>query len=356
MLATTGPLPTGPGWGYEFKWDGVRSIAQISGGRARFFARSGAEITTGYPELAGLGEALRREALPHEATDATALAAPARGASTRGGPGFDTAASGAPDGETVLDGEIIVVDDAGHPSFTLLAERIHIRDTGRAAAMAAMRPATYMIFDVVRLDGVDLSGMRYEDRRAALDRLGLAGDHWLTPPMFTDGGATRAAAAEHALEGVVAKRLDSPYRPGRRTPEWVKFKLDNTAEFVVGGWRPGKRALGALLVGVPGPGGLTFRGRVGGGISGAAERQLLAVMKDLTSDASPFASGVSRVEAKDATWVRPELVIEVRYSQQTPDGRLRFPRFLRIRPDLAPADVSPEASPDLAADTGTGDD
>jgi bifunctional non-homologous end joining protein LigD len=322
MLATTGPLPSGPGWGYEFKWDGVRSIAQISGGRARFFARSGTEITVGYPELTGLGAVV-------------------------------------PEGETVLDGEIIVVDDAGHPSFALLAERIHVRDAGRAAAMAVTRPATYMIFDLVRLDGADLSGMRYEQRRAALDGLALAGDHWLTPPMFTDGPATRAAAGEHALEGVMAKRLDSPYRPGRRSPEWVKFKLDRTAEFVVGGWRPGKRALGALLVGVPGPGGLTYRGRVGGGISGASERALLATLRDLASDASPFAGGVARAEAKDASWVRPELVIEVRYGQQTPDGRLRFPRFLRMRPDLAPGDVSPHESPALApgegSDDGSGD-
>lgn len=317
MLAVTGPLPSGPGWGYEFKWDGVRSIAQITGDRVRFFARSGAEVTAGYPELTGLGPAVTSD-------------------------------------DAVLDGEIVLVDDAGHPSFTLLAERIHVRDAGRAAAMAAARPATYMIFDLLRLDGVDLSAMRYEERRAALDGLGLAGDHWLTPPMFTDGAATRAAAGEHALEGVVAKRLDSPYRPGRRSPEWVKFKLDTTAEFVVGGWRPGKRALGALLVGVPGPGGLTYRGRVGGGISGASERALLAALRDLASDASPFAGGVARAEAKDATWVRPELVIEVRYGQQTPDGRLRFPRFLRIRPDLGPGDVSPEDSPHI--ETGDGSD
>jgi bifunctional non-homologous end joining protein LigD len=375
MLATTGPLPTGPGWGYEFKWDGVRSIAQIAGGRTRFFARSGAEITAGYPELAGLGTAVDdatvHDATVHDATRGRAARHPAgrRGPAARDpargtaghdtgagvGPGGNTVTGGAAGGDTVLDGEIIVVDAAGHPSFARLAERIHVRDAARAAAMAAVRPVTYMIFDLLRLSGTDMCSLRYEDRRAALDALGLAGDHWLTPPMFTDGPATRAAAGEHAIEGVMAKRLDSPYRPGRRSREWVKFKLDRTAEFVVGGWRPGGRALGALLVGVPGPDGLTYRGRVGGGISGAVESQLLASLKELASDRSPFAAGLTRAEARDTSWVRPELVIEVRYGQQTPDGRLRFPRLLRVRPDLAPGDVSPAEFRPLAPDDRAGD-
>ncbi len=302
MLAVTGPLPAGPGWAFEFKWDGVRAIAQLSGGHIRLYARSGTDITAGYPELSGLGTATR---------------------------------------DAVLDGEIVAIDPAGHPSFTLLAERIHVRDAARATALATSRPVTYMIFDVLRLDGGDLTGHTYAERRGVLDALGLAGRHWLTPPMFADGEATTAAAGEHGLEGVMAKRLDSVYRPGHRSADWVKVKIDQTEEFVVGGWRPGKRALGALLVGVPGKEGLIYRGRVGGGISTDAEKSLLTALAALTTKKSPFAGpALSREEIKGVTWVRPELVVEVRYGQQTPDGRLRFPRFLRVRPDLTPGDVA----------------
>src|SRR5207237_453868 len=140
----------------------------------------------------------------------------------------------------------------------------HVREPGRAAKLAATRPVTYMIFDLLRLGGTDLLDLPYAQRRAALDGLNLAGDRWLTPPSFTDGAATLAAARELRLEGVVAKRLNSPYRPGVRSLDWIKNKAEDTAEFVVGGFRPGVRTLGALLVGVPGPGGkLLFRGRVG---------------------------------------------------------------------------------------------
>ena len=118
-----------------------------------------------------------------------------------------------------------------------------------------------------------------------------------------------------------------------------KVKFDETGDYVIGGWRPGARRLGGLLVGVPGPGGLRFRGRVGGGIGGAAEKQLLTALGPLATPDSPFAEGtVPREDAKGAHWVRPDLVVEVRYGNRTPDGRLRFPRFLRLRPDKTPAD------------------
>jgi bifunctional non-homologous end joining protein LigD len=301
MLATTGELPHGAGWGYEFKWDGVRAIAVVEAGGLRLFARSGADITIAYPELAGLGQAVP---------------------------------------PAVFDGEIVVLDDDGRPSFTTLAERMHVRDRGRAAALAAARPVTYMAFDILSLNGIDLTGQPYRARRSMLDTLDVNGPHWLSPPMFTDGPATRAAATEYRLEGVVAKRLDSAYRPGLRSLDWIKVKLDETAEFVVGGWKPGARTLGALIIGIPTAGGLSYRGRVGGGISGASERTLLAALRPLATRESPFVDPLPRLEVKDANWVRPELVIEVRYGQRTPDGRLRFPRFLRIRPDLAPSDVT----------------
>lgn len=301
MLATPGPLPAGPGWAYEFKWDGVRALASTSGGRLRLWARSGAEITSGYPELAGLATAV-------------------------------------PDAE--LDGEIVLLDAAGRPSFTALAERIHVREPVRAARMAAAAPVTYMIFDLLRLGPEDLTRRGYAARRARLEEVVPAAPRWLVPPSFADGPATLAAAREYALEGVVAKRLTAPYQPGVRTPDWIKVKLERTGDFVVGGWRPGARKLGALLVGVPAPGGLLdYRGRVGGGISAANERALLAALSPLAVHESPFTGALPREDAKDATWVSPALVVEVRYGQQTPDGRLRFPRFVRLRPDKSPAEA-----------------
>ena len=303
MLAMTGALPAGPGWGYEFKWDGVRALADLGRDGGRFYARSGVEITAAYPELAAL----------HEQA-----------------------------GAVLLDGEVVVLTEGGQPSFTALAERMHVRDPVRAARLAATLPVTYVIFDLLRRGGEDLTGWPYRRRREALDALGLGGSRWAVPPFFPDGPATYHAAGEHGLEGVVAKRLDSVYRPGVRSPDWLKVKLEVTADFVVGGWRPGVRRIGGLLVGVPAPddGRLVFRGRVGGGIGAATERELLAVLEPLRTDRSPFDGGVPREDTRGAIWVRPEIVVEVKYGQRTPDGRLRFPRLRRLRPDRTPDEVT----------------
>lgn len=317
MLATAGALPTGAGWAYEFKWDGIRAIGLVSAGptsrsgggddgtgrRARFYSRSGAEITAAYPELAPLCTQLS---------------------------------------DAVLDGEVVVLDQAGRPSFTSLAERMHVRDPVRAAHLAARLPAIYMIFDIMKLGGAQLTSRPYAERRATLETLvegGLHGAHWLVPPVFPDGPATMAAARENELEGVVAKRLDSVYRPGVRSPDWIKAKVESTVDLVVGGWRPGARRLGALLVGVPRPNGeLIYRGRVGGGISAAAERVLLTELEPRRTAEPPFAGEVPRADAKDTIWVRPELVVEVKYGALTPDGRLRFPRLTRLRADKTVAE------------------
>ena len=304
MLATAGTLPVGPGWSYEFKWDGVRVLSLFDDGPPRLYARSGAVVTIAYPEVAALS---------------------------------------LPTG-SLLDGEMVVLDAGGRPSFTALAERMHVRDPGRAAKLAATLPVTYMIFDVVRLAGENLASRPYRERRARLDELDLAGPHWMVPPVFADGPATAAAARENRLEGVVAKRLESSYLPGTRSPDWIKVKFDKTGDYVVGGWRPGARRLGGLLVGLPGPDGkLRFRGRVGGGIGAAAEADLLSVLAPLATPSSPFVPGaVPREDARGAHWVRPELVVELRYGNRTPDGRLRFPRFLRIRTDKTPEDCVEE--------------
>lgn len=301
MLAMTGELPAGAGWAYEFKWDGIRALADLSGGRRHVYARSGVEITVAYPELAGL---------PAQVDNA------------------------------LLDGEVVLFGAAGQPSFTALAERMHVRESGRAARLAATLPVTYLIFDLLRLDGVDLTGHSWQQRRAALDGLGLAGPRWAVPPVFWDGPATYQAAGEHGLEGVMAKRIGSIYRPGTRSPDWVKVKLEVTGDFVVGGWRPGARRLGGLLVGVPRPDGrLTFRGRVGGGIGAALERELLRELEPLRAAGSPFAGDLPREDARTAVWVSPRVVVEVKYGQLTPDGRLRFPRVLRLRPDTPAEEV-----------------
>ncbi|MDT5041559.1 MAG: bifunctional non-ous end joining protein LigD [Actinoplanes sp.] len=303
MLATTGPLPRGPGWSYEFKWDGVRVLAAFSGGSPHLYARSGSTVTTAYPEISSLFLA----------------------------------------DDSLLDGEMVVLDASGRPSFTALAERMHVRDPGRAARLAATLPVTYMIFDVLRLAGENLMPLPYAQRRARLENLDLGAGHWMVPPVFGDGPATSAAAQENDLEGVVAKRLDTPYLPGTRSPDWIKVKFDRTGDYVIGGWRSGVRRLGGLLVGVPGPAGLLFRGRVGGGIGAAAERDLLAALAPLEQRGSPFAAeAVPREDARGAHWVRPDLVVEVRYGNRTPDGRLRFPRFLRLRPDKTPEECDEE--------------
>lgn len=309
MLATAGELPLGPGWSYEFKWDGVRALAVTHGRDVRLYARSGAEITKAYPELQPLGAALVERGI----TDA------------------------------VLDGEIVLLDSEGRPSFVALAERMHVRDIGRARTLAAAAPVTYMIFDIIAANGASLAGSTYVERRELLESVlpsTSSGDRWFVPPRFTDGEATLDAARDMSLEGVVAKRLHSVYRPGVRSPDWVKVKRDQTGDYVIGGWRPGRRELGALLVGAAGPEGLRYRGRVGGGISYATERDLLGRLERLRTAESPFAEPLPREDAKGAHFTRPELVVEVRYGNITRDGRLRFPRFVRLRPDKSPEDTA----------------
>jgi bifunctional non-homologous end joining protein LigD len=304
MLASTGPLPRGPGWAYELKWDGIRAIAVCRRGVTRLYGRRGNEVSAAYPELAGIGR---------EVDDA------------------------------VLDGEVVVLDAAGRPSFARLAERMHVRDRGRAARLAHSSPVTYMVFDVLRLGGIDLLEVPYSQRRLLLEGLDLHEAHCVVPPSFEDGPATAAASADNGLEGVVAKRLAAPYRPGIRSPDWVKVKSVSTGEFVVGGWRPGARAVGALLVGVPQGGGLlAYRGRVGGGISAAAERELASTLRPLVVQRSPFGDTIPREDSRTAVWVRPEVVVELKFGERTPEHRLRFPRFLRLRPDLTPQDVVDE--------------
>ncbi len=203
MLAQAGNLPTGRAWAFEVKWDGVRAICRSEPGRLRLWSRNANEITAGYPEIARLNRALHE----HRA---------------------------------ILDGEIVAFSD-GRPSFQALQRRMHVRDERRVRRLAGEIPVTYVIFDLLWLDGHPLTDLPYSERRALLEGLELHGTHWQVPDAVQGSGEDlMSAAAGLGLEGVVAKRLDAPYQPGRRSPAWVKVKRRPTGEFVIGGWVTGE--------------------------------------------------------------------------------------------------------------------
>jgi bifunctional non-homologous end joining protein LigD len=312
MLARPGPLPpAGSGWALEMKWDGIRALAYVTGGEARLLSRTGENITAAYPELRGLAPALAGQ-------------------------------------QAVLDGEIVALREDGWPGFELLQQRIHVRSPSAARRLAAATPVTYLVFDLLYLNGQSLLNAPYQQRRARLESLALDGPHWQTPPSFTraEGEDLLGIARQHGLEGVVAKRLDSRYEPGRRTGSWVKTKIVRHQEVVVGGWQPGEggRAgqIGSLLVGVHDAGGLAFAGHVGTGFSQRALRLLAQRLAPLRRATSPFTTPVPAPQARTASWVEPVLVIEVAYTGWTRAGRLRAPSYRGLRPDKDPAQVTRE--------------
>jgi bifunctional non-homologous end joining protein LigD len=307
MLAAIGELPRAEDtrWGYEFKWDGVRALAHVRDGRLRLRARSGNDVTATYPELHRLPDVLT---------------------------GHDA----------VVDGEVVALDPRGRPDFGLLQGRMH-RTGPEIARLAAAAPVSYLVFDLLALDGENLLGLPYTERRERLDALGLGNDRWVTTPWFRGNGpVVQAASRENGLEGVVAKRLDSPYRPGGRGPDWRKVKNLRTQSIVVGGWRPGegRRAggIGSLLVGVHDDSGrLVFAGHVGTGFTAKALSDLAPLLTARAT--SPFADALPREVTRDAHWVEPLLVGEVRYGQWTREGRLRHPAWRGLRDDVRPGDV-----------------
>jgi bifunctional non-homologous end joining protein LigD len=210
-----------------------------------------------------------------------------------------------------------------------------------------------MIFDLLHVDGRSTLSLPYRDRRALLERLDLNGDTFVTTPSVSgSGAAVLAAASRNGLEGVVAKRLDSPYAPGRRTDAWIKIKNFATQEVVIGGWSQGKGhregVLGALLVGIPGPNGLRFAGKVGSGFTESTLADLITRLALLVREDSPFDAPLSRADATGATYVEPSLVGEVRFSEWTRSGRLRQPSWRGLRTDKTPDEVvvEPIARPD----------
>lgn len=206
-------------------------------------------------------------------------------------------------------------------------------------------PVVYYVFDLLHLDGTDLTRRPYEERRALLQELAPEGDSVKVPPWFVDvtGAFVLATATKHGLEGVVAKQRRSRYEPGRRSRNWIKTPLRRTIEVVVGGWSPGqgRRAgtMGALLLGVPSADGLHFVGNVGTGFTDAALADLFNRLAELKQPASPFAGPVPREFTRNAEWVAPEIVGEVEYRSLARDGRLRRPSWRGLRPDRSPSDV-----------------
>ncbi len=300
MLARAGSLPADDReWAFEIKWDGVRAIAYSQPGELRVESRNLNDITDSYPEIFSVNAALGS----HSA---------------------------------VLDGEIVAFDSRGRPSFAALQQRMHTASRAQARRLAKTTPVTYVIFDLLWLDGHPLMALPYNQRRQRLAALALNGNSWQTPDHVIGGGAALlAASAEQQLEGVLAKRLDSIYQPGARSRDWIKVKTSARQELVVGGWMPGKgkrkQSIGALLLGVYENGTLRYVGRVGSGFDEQDLRRLSQMLAPLERSSSPFAAGAG--PPRGAIFCEPRLVVEVEFSNWTSAGSLRHPVYKGLRED-----------------------
>ena len=317
MLAKAGPLPRAGDWAYELKWDGVRALVSSEPGRIRIESRNGRDITASYPELRALNRALSH----HRA---------------------------------ILDGEIVAFDEDGRPSFGRLQQRMHLTNESQVRRRAQEVPVVLVLFDLLWLDGHSLMHLPYDERRARLEALELTGPNWQTPAAHHgDGAALLEATARQGLEGLIAKRRDSPYEPGRRSGAWIKVKNVNRQEVVIAGWLPGegRRAsrIGALVVGVhdetdpPSP--LRYAGRVGTGFTDRTLDELRERLEPLRTDHSPFGHHPQGLP-RNVQWVTPSLLAEVEYGEWTSDGLLRHPSFKGLRADKDPADVVRELAGD----------
>jgi DNA ligase D-like protein (predicted ligase)/DNA ligase D-like protein (predicted polymerase)/DNA ligase D-like protein (predicted 3'-phosphoesterase) len=297
MLATHGSVAAlKPGqWAFEGKWDGYRLLIEADRGSVRVRSRSGRDVTNEYPQLSSL---------------ATDLA----------------------DHHVVLDGEIVALNKSGVPSFNEMQNR------NRATRIE------FWAFDLLYLDGRSLLRAKYSDRRKLLETLGGASS-LIVPELVPgdDGAQALEHSRKHGWEGVVAKKRDSTYQPGRRSASWVKDKHWSTQEVVIGGWKAGEggrtSGIGSLMVGIPSEGGLRFVGRVGTGFTERDLANLKKTLAPLHTDESPFDTRLPTRDAKGVTFVEPVLVGEVRYSEWTPDDRLRQPSWRGLRPDKKPSEV-----------------
>src|SRR3954452_14390978 len=309
MLGRLATLPADDdAWAHEIKSDGIRALAYSLPGRLRFETRNLNDVTARYPELRALNRALSH----HEA---------------------------------VLDGEIVAFDDEGRPSFERLQRRMHLGGDAAIRRMATALPVTYVVFDLLYLDGHSLLARPYEERREALAGLGLEAERWRTPAHHVgDGAQLLEVARGQGLEGIVAKRLGSPYEPGRRSGAWLKVKNTRRQELVIGGWLPGegrrRDRLGALLVGFHEDGGLRFAGKVGTGFDERELERLGALLAQLERDEDPFSAGPPR--PRGAHFVEPRLVAEIEYTEMTSQKVLRHPSYKGLRDDKEPEQVELE--------------
>jgi bifunctional non-homologous end joining protein LigD len=284
MLATRGShVPTGSGWVHEVKWDGI-------------------------PELAGLGDGR----------------------------------------DLLLDGEIVAFDpaDGGRPSFARLAERMHVGNPRRAAALADAVPVTFLVFDLLRLDRRDLAAEALSVRRGLLESIGLADVNWQVPGVYDDGPMLLQATFDQGLEGIVSKERSSRYEFGARSRHWLKFAHRRRTSWVIGGWRyetDSTSRLGAVLVGEPTASGVVYRGRVGSGITGRTATLLKELLEPLARPTSPFADEVPRIDALGTRWVEPVVVIDVESLGFAGQGRLRQPSYRGVRSDLTPTDLKDQS-------------
>ena len=231
-------------------------------------------------------------------------------------------------------------------SSSEISEYLNLTSAAVIARRADEVPASYIVFDVLHLNGTSVLDAPYDERRALLEALDLDDEGITTSATYRDvsGADVFAAASSSGLEGVVAKRRASRYQPGSRSHDWIKIKAMRDQEVVVGGWLPGQGHLqgtfGALLLGIPGPTGLEYAGKVGTGFNDRARATLFERLSTLGSDTSPFTSAIEAKDRKVARYVTPTLVGEVRFGEWTRDGRLRHPSWRGLRPDKDPADVS----------------
>lgn len=289
MKATMSSLPDGDDWAFEVKWDGYRTIAFVDGGEVRLQSTAGHDVSARWPEIGSIGAALN-------------------------------AAS------AILDGELVALDEAGRPSFARLQQ----------SGVGSGYETAFYVFDVLQVAGTDTIGLGYLDRRRLLDGLVETGDNWLVPGFHVGGGAALlAATAEQGLEGVIAKRVDSRYRPGTRSKEWRKVKNRVPATVTIGGYTAGSgnrsSTFGAILVGLPGEDGrLAFAGGVGTGFSQRTLEVLRAELRSRHVGECPFDPAPPAAVRRTATWVRPELRAEIEIAELTNDGLVRHASFLRL--------------------------
>ena len=307
MLATPGPLPTGPEWAFEVKFDGIRLLADTRSGRTRLWSRNGRDLTRAFPELAAL-----RRATP---------------------------------GGAVLDGELIA-GNARPPTLQALAPRIN--RTTADASLQRTCPVVYMVFDVLEVQGRDMTDRPFDERHALLTDLLDDSATWHVSDVFDDGAALWEATASAGMEGVVSKRRTSVYRPGVRSPDWIKTVHRSATDVVIIGWRPeagGRQRVGSLTVAVPSPGGLQYAGSVGSGLTGHLSEALLAVLPSIARTDPPV--GLPDGVDPSIRWVDPVLVAAVDHLGTTRDGRLRQAAISALRPDVTVADLADDQPTDF---------